>query len=534
MSKRKTVFFNGKVYTGEFPLKEAFAVEDGRITDVWDELPEDAGTGSEKVDLGGRFVCPGFNDSHMHLLNYGKTLSGADLTAHTGSLEDLKAYLREYLEGMDKDSGEWLLGRGWNQDYFTDTDRMPDRSDLDEISDTVPIKRTRTCGHCCVLNTPALKAAGITSETEDPEGGSIGRHDGMPDGRLYENAIDLVENVIPVPSLGEIKRMLKEASKKANSYGITSVQTDDYCVFAGVDPLVINRAYRELTADGELTVRATEQCNIPDPERLAGFIENGWNTAEDDLSFRTGPLKLLGDGSLGSRTARLTVNYPGTDEKGILIHSDDEIRELICIAASHGMSVVVHAIGDGCLDQVLDAFEYARKKYPGSRRDGIVHCQVSRADQLRRIADLGLCVYAQSVFLDYDNHIVEKLVPADIAKTSYSWKTLLDSGVNVSNGSDCPVEYPDVMKGIQCAVTRTSVDGTGPFLADQAFSVKEALDSFTSAAAYAEFEEDIKGKLLPGMLADFTVLEEDPFEADPYSIKDIGIYGTWLGGRRVF
>ena len=195
---------------------------------------------------------------------------------------------------------------------------------------------------------------------------------------------------------------------------------------------------------------------------------------------------------------------------------------------------VVHAIGDGALDQVLDAFEYARSRYHGDRRDGIVHCQVSREDQLRRIAELGLCVYAQSVFLDYDNHIVEALVPEDIAATSYSWKTLLDSGVNVSNGSDCPVEYPDVMKGIQCSVTRTSIDGTGPYLPNQAFSVKEALDSFTSAGAYSGYEEETKGKIVPGMLADFTVLGADPFETDPYKIKDIEICSTWLGGNRVF
>ena len=293
-------------------------------------------------------------------------------------------------------------------------------------------------------------------------------------------------------------------------------------------------AYRELIDSGELTVRVHEQCNLGGADALKDFIDRGGMACKQDDFFSSGTVKILGDGSLGSRTARLSVEYPGTDEKGILIFSDDEMREQICTAASNGKNAVVHAIGDGCLDQVLDAFEYARNKYPGERRDGIVHCQVSREDQLKRIADLGLCVYAQSVFLDYDNHIVEALVPAEIASTSYSWKTLLGLGVNVSNGSDCPVEFPDVLKGIQCAVTRTSMDGTGPYLPDQAFTVREAIDSFTSASAYASSEECIKGSIAPGMLADFTVLGSDPFSEEPFSLSRIEVKSTWVGGRRVF
>lgn len=534
MSDRKRLFCNATVYTGDGTFCRAFSVEGDKITGVWKDKPEVAGPDTEVIDLGGSFVCAGFNDSHMHLLNYGKALEGADLTAHTGSLADLKDSLRRHLEEKGPGAGGWLLGRGWNQDYFSDTDRMPDRDDLDEVSDQVPIMITRTCGHCCVLNTPALREAGISADSEDPEGGRIGRRNGIPDGRLYENALEIPARVIPVPSLAEVKELLRNAAAKVNSYGITSVQTDDYCVFAGLDPLTVNKAYRELIDSGELTVRVHEQCNLGGAAELRSFIERGGTGGREDSFFSTGTVKILGDGSLGSRTARLSVEYPGTDEKGILIFSDEEMREQICTAAASGMNAVVHTIGDGCLDQVLDAFEYARSRYPGDRRDGIVHCQVSRADQLERIARLGLGVHAQSVFLDYDNHIVEELVPAEIAVTSYSWKTLLDLGVNVSNGSDCPVEFPDVLKGIQCAVTRTSMDGTGPYLPEQAFTVREALDSFTSASAYASSEEDIKGRIAPGMLADFTVLDADPFTADPYSLSSIKVLSAWVGGKRVY
>ena len=195
----------------------------------------------------------------------------------------------------------------------------------------------------------------------------------------------------------------------------------------------------------------------------------------------------------------------------------------------------MHAIGDACLDQVLNAIEAALREHPrADHRHGIVHCQITRPDQLRRISSLGLHVYAQSIFLDYDNHIVERRAGRELAAASYSWKTLADAGVSVSNGSDCPVELPDVMAGIECAVTRMSRDGTGPYLPEQAFTVREALDSFTLRGAEASFEEKIKGRIAPGFLADFTVLAENPFEAEPRRLHEIAVVGAYLGGKRVF
>ena len=521
----KTLFFNGKVYTGTLPLTDSFSVENGRFCAPGGE--------DERIDLKGRFVCAGFNDSHMHLLNYGRALTGARLAEHTSSLRELKEYLKEFLRDHPVPEGGWLRGRGWNQDYFTDTDRMPDRWDLDEVSKDVPIVITRACGHCCVLNSAALKASGITADTPDPEGGAIGRQNGFPDGRLYETATGIPASAAAPPTGEEIKEMITAAAAMANGYGLTSVQTDDYGVFAGVSPGLINGVYRELAAEGKLTVRVTEQCNLGGKEALASFIREEGFSGGDEM-FRPGPLKMLGDGSLGSRTARLSEPYPGTDTQGILIYTPEEMYEMVSMAAAQGHGAVIHAIGDGCLDLVLDTLKRVQEEQPGSRRDGVVHCQVSRPEQLDRIAEQGIGVYAQSIFLEYDNHIVTQLVPESARYSSYSWKTLLDKGVNVSNGSDCPVEEPDVMRGIQCGVTRTSMDGTGPYLPDQAFTVKEALDSFTSAGAYASFEEGIKGRIEEGMLADFTVLSADPFETAPGDLAGLEVEETWLGGRKVF
>ena len=196
----------------------------------------------------------------------------------------------------------------------------------------------------------------------------------------------------------------------------------------------------------------------------------------------------------------------------------------------HNMQIAIHAIGDGILDVILDKYKDMNCK---DKRHGIVHCQITRADQLKKFKEYGLHAYIQSIFLDYDNHIVEERVGKDMASTSYSFKYLFDN-CHASNGSDCPVEMPEVLKGLQLAITRTSIDGTGPYLKQQALSIKEAIDSYTVNGAYASFEENIKGRIEKGYLADFVVLDQKIEECDVNYIKDIKVLETYVGGRKVF
>ena len=507
----KIVFKNGLVWTGDGQNASSFVVEDGRFTYVGND--EFFGA-DESVDLKGAFVCPGFNDSHMHLLGYGRVLSQADLREHSGSFEEMLAYLKT----RPVESGQWLIGRGFNQDYFKDGARLPSRSDLDEVSRDVPIVLTRVCGHMCVANSKALELSGI---------------EGHEDGRFYDNDMRLIFDRIPQPSRSELKKMIVLACEKLNRRGITSVQTDDYCVFRNVPPSQINDIYLELEREGALTIRVREQCNFTTLEELKSFVDSGEAKKPSEL-FRIGPVKLLGDGSLGSRTAHLTKPYKGSSEYGFSLFSPERLQEMISYAHRSGFQVIVHAIGDKCLDEILEAFEKALEELPRpDHRHGIVHCQVTRPDQLNRIARLKLHVYAQSVFLDYDNHIVEKLLDPELLKTSYSWKTLIKMGVSVSNGSDCPVEEPDCLKGIQLAVTRTSLDGTGPYLPSEAFTIAEALDSFTFRGAEASFEENIKGRIKVGQLADFVILDKDPFKVAPEDIRKIKVLAAYLGGRKL-
>ncbi|MBR4768737.1 MAG: amidohydrolase [Lachnospiraceae bacterium] len=534
----KTAFYNGKIYTGEETLKQAFLIEGGRIIRVGSdaEILSEAGSGSALHDLQGRFVCPGFNDSHMHLLNYGKVLGSANLFDHTDSLSGMIRYMKSFAASHPPKRGQWLFGRGWNQDLFRDVSRMPGKHDLDSISTAYPIVLTRACGHSCVVNSAVLQIAGITSNSASPEGGAIGMEGGEPDGRLYDNAIELLNPFIPLPGPDDLKEMIRSAAKSLNSYGITSVQTDDYGVFRNIPKEAVNAAFRELEEAGELTVRVYEQANILSVEELARFMDSGNGTGKGSDFFKIGPLKIVADGSLGSRTAFLSRPYADLPEnRGLLLLTEKELNELISFANENDQQIAVHTIGDGCLDLVLEAFEKALRDHPRrDHRHGVVHCQITRPDQLKKLRELDLCVYAQSVFLDYDNHIVEKRVGPVLASTSYSWKTLMESGVSVSNGSDCPVELPDVMKGIECAVTRTSMDGTGPYLPVEAFTVKEALDSFTIRGAEASFEEDRKGLIAPEYLADFTVLDENPFESEPKELHKIRVHACYLGGRCVF
>ena len=531
----KTAYYNGQVYTGE-GFAQAFIIESGLFSAVGSNEEILSEQYDEKIDLEGRFVCAGFNDSHMHLLNFGQFLKVAHLNEHTSSLQDLLDYIKEFREENNINGDQWLQGRGWNQDYFSDVERMITRDDIDKVVSDIPVKLTRACGHCCVVNSRALELAGIDENTVSSEGGAIGRENGRLNGLFFDNAIDLVANRVPVPGKDEIREMILSACKALNGYGITSVQSDDYCVFSDLPYEVISEIYRQLADEGLLTVRVNEQANFTDLNKYIESVKNGNITGSGNGLYRIGPLKLLGDGSLGGRTAWLSRPYEDDPSTcGFPLFSDKFMNEIIDYANSHDMQVAVHAIGDRCLDQVLDAIEGALKNNPRKdHRHGIVHCQISRPDQLERIARLNLHVYVQSVFLDYDNHIVYARAGKELGDSSYSWKTLMNKGVRVSNGSDAPVELPDVLKGIECGVTRTSLDGTGPYLEKEAFSVKEALDSFTVNGAYASFEEDVKGKIKKGQYADFTVLAENPFEINKKKIHEIEVLETYMDGRQVY
>lgn len=511
------IFYNCHIFDND---GDAFVEDQGKIIYVG-HTQEALLYNGEKIDLNGKYVYPGFIDSHMHVVNYGQFLSQVSLYEHTSSLEDVLETLKNHLV-----EGQWLSGRGWNQDYFQDVNRFPTRHDLDQISTTTPIVITRTCGHICVANSKAIELAHIDEslcdETCDIENGIF-----------KENSLYLIYDAAPKVSKDDIKNYILLAQKSLHSYGITSVHSDDL-LSATSDYKDALSALLELSEENKLTLRIYEQSQFIDSETYKEFLSLNYTTGYGNEYFKIGPLKLLGDGSLGARTAYLSRPYKDkSDTSGIPIYTKEHLYNMFKMAHSHNMQIAIHSIGDGLLDWILDIYRDILTKDPKELRHGIVHCQITRKEQLEAFKELNLHAYIQSVFLDYDNHIIYDRVDKDIADTSYNFKTLYDYA-HCSNGSDCPVEYPDVLKGIQLAITRTSLDGTGPYLSDQSLNIKEAIYSYTCNGAYASFEEHIKGKISTGMYCDFVVLDNDLCLTDINHIKDIKILSTYVSGQCVF
>ena len=342
---------------------------------------------------------------------------------------------------------------------------------------------------------------------------------------------------LPAPSREDLKRMIRTASRELNRRGITSCHSDDLCCFENVPWTEVIAAYRELEDAGELTVRVYEQSQFTTPEDLQEFLDQGYNTGTGSDFFRIGPLKMLGDGSLGARTAYLSHGYADApEERGIPIFSQQEFDDMILLAHQNGMQVAIHAIGDGILDRILSAYEKAFTVCPRKdHRSGVVHVQLTRPEQLEKMAALNLHAYIQTIFLDYDTRIVRDRAGEPLASTSYAFHAMGSLGISRSNGTDCPVEYPDPMRGIQCAVTRQPLDGSlSPYRPEEAMTVEEALSLYTAGSAYASFEELKKGRIQPGMLADFAVFAENPFDTAPECIAVIQAEAAYVGGKRIF
>lgn len=536
----KTIYCNGKVFSGSLPLQEAFCVENGKFTALGtsEEMLALARPGDRLVSLEGRFVCPGFNDSHMHLLNYGNSLEQCDLSQCTGSLAQLQQGLRDFIQNTSPQPGSWVRGRGWNQDYFSPATGIPTRWDLDAVTTEHPVCIVRCCGHCLVVNSRALELLGLSSSLPQPEGGSydVDSH-GQMTGVFRDTAMSYIYTRLPQPDREDLKRMLLRASERLNRCGITSCHSDDLCTFEGLPWQEVIAAYRELEESGSLTVRVYEQSQFTTPAALQEFFDLGYNTGWGSSRFSIGPLKMLGDGSLGARTAYLSQGYADApQERGIPIFTQQEFDGMITLARKNGMQVAIHAIGDGILDRILAAYEKAFAAYPSTdHRCGVIHVQLTRPEQLKRMQTLGLHAYVQSVFLDYDSRIVNDRAGKALADSSYAFRTMQALGLHVSNGTDCPVERPEPMRGIQCALTRQPLDGSlPPYRPEEAMTVEQALVSYTAEGAFASFEETKKGRIAPGMLADFVILSAHPFDTDPSRLSAIKTLAAFLEGQCVF
>ena len=529
------LFYNGHFYTGPGYAASVLWAQGGRIRALGGpELLAAAPPELPRTDLGGGWALPGFNDSHLHLLDVGRGLASVDLFGASGPT-DIAARCAAFVRANAVPPGQAVYGNGWNQDLFAGPHALPTRADLDAAVPDHPLLLDRVCGHIMLCNTAALRAAGITSQTPDPPGGGIDRGPGgEPNGLLRDNAVALVRPLLPAETPAACAGRWRAALAHAAAHGLTSVQT---CDVRSRDWPTVLAALEELDAQDALPLRLTLQCAMDTPEDLQALWDAGYRPGAHGKRWKIGPLKLFLDGSLGARTAWLRGSYadaPGAH--GLCCLPMAEALALARKADAAGMQVVAHAIGDGAMEEMLDIIETLNAPRGGANplRHGVVHCQVTTPGQWDRLAALGAGTLVQPIFLDYDHTIVTARCGAALAGTSYAFGDAVRRGLPVSYGTDAPVESLDPLRNLYAAVTRRPLSGGAPWQPQQAVTRAQALFCYTQGSAWQEFAEAEKGRLAPGFLADFTVLDRDYFTVPEADIPRLRVQATVTGGQVVY
>ncbi|SFL05906.1 hypothetical protein SAMN02983006_00013 [Halanaerobium salsuginis] len=528
---QKKLFYNGNIYTmsAEQPIANNVLIEANKIIALNVESAPEA----ELINLAGKTMLPGFNDSHLHVLNFGMNLNIIDLNG-VSSIAELIELTKNYLAKNDVKAEQWVFGWGWNQELFKEK-RMPNRFDLDQASKQIPIVLTRTCGHLAVVNSKALNLLDISAKTE-VTGGKIGKDEsGSLTGIFAENALELVYKWRDNLDVSGIKSHILKAAKKLRKMGLTHVQTDDLAsTNAGYQKVM--QAYYELADENNLPIKFNLQLRLKTPAEIREFLsKNSLSKYSDYLTL--GPLKILADGSLGAGTAALRKNYHDQpNNKGKLAYSYQEMYNLIETAFKNNLQVACHAIGDRTLEVYLAILGQLQPKFNQQLRNRIVHCQISDYKLLNKMAELNISADIQPAFTATDWQIVAKRVGKEREILSYAWKTMFDLGINAAGGSDCPIETPAPLWGISCAVNRQDKNNKpeGGWLPWQKLTLTDALKLYTKNAAYNCFKENEIGQIKEDYLADFTILAGNPYKISETKIKDIEVAGTVVNGNLVW
>jgi predicted amidohydrolase YtcJ len=541
--KADILFVHANVYTGvpansEFSSilrEEAIAVRDERILAVGKtlDLAKFRGPQTQVIDLGGHFVMPGFNDAHLHLADAGMTKLSVDLTG-VKSLDELRDRIAKKVE--QSSAGEWIQGAGWDETLWP-VKVTPTRWDLDEISGDHPVFLLRIDGHIAVANTRALQLASITLASRDPMGGHIDRNEnGEPTGILRETAKDAVLDVIPKPNHDQQRQALELALADLAEHGVTSAQ--DY------SPNWENfQIYEELEKEGKLTARISEW--LPFDESIDELNQKRNSHPQSDLMLHTGMLKGFMDGSLGSRTAALLEPYADDpNNSGIPRYDPAKLNEMAKERVLAGFQLGFHAIGDKGVQMALDAFAEAEKAAREAHVKGptgtdefrlrVEHAQVTTPQEIARFVQLKAIASMQPSHVLTDMRWAQDRLGPKRAATSYAWLAFLSKNVPLAFGTDYPVEPVTPFRGLYAAITRKSEDGKQEYFPEQRLTIDQAIHAYTVGSAYAQFEEKEKGKIVPGMLADFVVLDRDVTAVAPQKILGTRVLRTVVGGKTVY
>jgi len=502
---------------------EGRVLAQGRSADLR-KLLESRKRGVQEIVLAGT-VIPGLIDAHGHLLGLGFSLLQADLV---DTRDRAQIYERLLTKAKDLAPGDWLLGRGWDQNDWPEQ-AFPTAADLDRVIADRPVWLERVDGHAGWANSAALRAAGIDEHSKDPEGGRILRGaDGKPSGVLIDAAMGLVETRVPKADRAVRRRALRLALDSAVAAGLTGVHD------AGVSSENL-ALYRDLADDDALPLRIYAMAD-GDAAALAQLCRDGpYQHPGGRLSVRA--VKLYADGALGSRGAALLADYDDdAGNRGLLIQTPAQLNKIIARAAACGIQPAVHAIGDRANRAVLDAFAALSAEQRARLRPRIEHAQVVAPADIARFAQLGVIASMQPTHATSDMPWAQARIGAQRLRGAYAWRRFMDQGVRIALGSDFPVERVQPVLGIYAAVTRQDAKGApkGGWLPDQRLTLNETLDGFTRGAAYAGFAEATIGTLEVGKRADFVELSIDPQRLRGRGLLTIEVNSTWLDGRKVW
>jgi predicted amidohydrolase YtcJ len=529
------IFVNGNIYTvnERQPHVEAIAVKKDRIAFVGstEDAKKLTSDKTRIVDLRGRTVVPGMTDSHCHIFGIGEREMNLNLEG-TNSREDFLAKVKGRVAQTER--GKWIIGRGWIETFWKPP-QFPSHTDLDKIAPDNPVFLTRADGHASVANSAALKIAKIDKNAPNPFGGEILKTNGEPNGMLLDNAQNLVEKNIPKPTRGEREQALLTGINREIGLGWCEIQN------AGSHKEDID-LIRKAFANGKAKIRFIN-CVYGPGDDAQNFLREGSTINAFDHHFTQRTIKVIFDGALGSRGAALLKPYSDAPEtSGYLTEKPEQLRPMFEEALRSGLQVETHAIGDRTNRTILDLYEAAFKAIPPNERKiaeprwRVEHAQILDLADLPRFATLGVIPSMQPSHAISDLFFAPKRLGMDRLAGAYAWQSLLKSGSIICGGSDAPVERGEPMIEFYAAVARKSVKGFfgEGWHPEQTVSREQALKMFTIWSAYAAFEEDDKGSIEPGKLADFTVLSADIMKLPEPEILNTRAEMTVIGGEILY
>ena len=525
------ILTNARIYTVDEnrPLAEAMAVREGRILFVGSNRGALTlrGSSTRVLDLDGRTVIPGMIDAHAHLYGLGTSLQIVDLVGTRSYQEVID---RVAAQAREAPAGSWIQGRGWDQNDWPEA-RFPTHEALSEAVPNHPVFLTRVDGHAGLVNARALQVAGVTARTRDPEGGRIERGaNGAPTGVLVDRAMDLVRSKIPAATKDEIRSAVLAAVAETNRWGLTGVHD------AGVNRAVID-VYEELAREGHYSLRNYVMVRLSDAD-LEHYLARGPQSGLYDGRIWIRSIKISVDGALGSRGAALLEPYADEpSHSGLVLVPQSRIREVAIRALQSGFQLNVHAIGDRGNRIVLDAFEAALSEVPrADHRFRVEHAQILHHQDIPRFAELDVIPSMQGVHQSSDMYWAGTRLGQGRLYGAYAWRSLLNTGVVIPNGSDFPVEHVNPLLSFYASITRQDGNAwpAGGWFPEQRMTRDEALKSMTIWPAYAAFQENELGSLTPGKRADFVILDRDIMRVPAQEILDTQVISTWLGGVAVY